>query len=199
MSRFLRCLQLINVLSLTLWSGILVMAGAAAAFTFPTLKGLRLNVAGFTVPEADQWSLVGGMVAAKFFLVADIAGYVLGGLATVSLAILVFRRTSLPPVLHMSRTHLAVRIITTALAMCILCYQLFILAPRMNENLKGYWSSAAASPTPETQSAAAKFKASFDVDHPEASKVLVALAIATLAASLAAAWPASRTSIGSDF
>jgi len=195
MSRFLRCLQLINVLSLTLWAGILVMTGAAAAFTFPTLKGLRLSVAGFAVPDADQWSLVGGMVAAKFFLVADIAGYVLGGLATVSLAILVFRRTSLPPVLNMSRMHLSARVFTTAVAMCILCYQLFILGPRMNENLKGYWSNAASGDQP----AAAKFKASFDVDHPQASNVLTALAVATLAASLAAAWPASRTSIGNDF
>ena len=195
MSRFLRCLQLINVFSLTLWSGILVMTGAAAAFTFPTLKGLRLSVAGFAIPEADQWSFVGGMVAAKFFLVADIAGYILGGLATVSLVIIVFRRTSLPPVLHMSRAHLGVRIFTTAVAMCILCYQLFILGPRMSENLKGYWSNAASGDQP----AAAIYKASFDADHPDASNVLIALAVATLAASLAAAWPASRTAIGNDF
>lgn len=180
----IRALQLISTLSLAIWTGVLVMTGAAAGFTFATLKGLSPVISGYAVPPAEQWQLVGGMVANRFFVAADVVGYICCGLAVVSLALLF----SLRRLMGIGRLHLITRVLTVAVVLMIFSYQLFVLGPRMAENLSVYWDAAAKG----DQQVMATRKAAFDADHPVASKVLSALAVATLLAAGASAWPSQR-------
>lgn len=180
----LRALQLISTLSLGVWTGVLVMTGAAAGFTFATLKGLSPTISGYAVAPAEQWQLVGGMVAHRFFVAADVAGYVCCGLAVVSLVLLF----GLRQLMGIGRLHLITRVLTVAVVLMIFSYQLFVLGPRMAENLSAYWDAAAKG----DQQAMVTRKAAFDADHPVASRVLAALAIATLLAAGASAWPSQR-------
>lgn len=198
MNRFRRVLQVVNVTSLGLWLGAMVMTGVAAAVTFPTVKKLAPTLASHASYTGDHWLIVAGRVAAKIFAINDVIQIVCAFLATATLGMIV-----IPRMRDGRSVPLGLRVATQAVALAIACYYLFVLSPEMIANLTNYWKAAEVG----DNARAAAFQAAFDADHPTASRIMGATAIAVLASLIAAAWPetvrgdaggAARTNGGTD-
>ena len=180
-----RVIHTLHIFALGLWLGALVLMGAAAALIFRTAKSIPVSVSGYSVPDADQWQLAGGMFAAPIFTACDVIAFACSTIAMVTLMLAwLTRRSGMT-----SLRHLGIRAITFGVTMVIFCLYFFVVTPSMNVNLKAYWVAAQIGDTAK----AAEFKAAFDVDHPRASRLLGATAVALSAAFIAAAWPNRRS------
>jgi hypothetical protein len=70
-----------------------------------------------------------------------------------------------------------VRAIVLTVAFLLLSFQIFVLGPRMQVAIRGFWDNAQAAKVDEAE----RFRAEFDKDHPIASSVLGATAVAVMA------------------
>jgi len=193
MTSFGRFAHTLNVVTLLVWAGLLVMTGITAATTFVTLKSLEPSMAGFAgVPQREHWSLVGGMAASRFFAAADVAGFICGGVASVTLIVLATSGS----LRQRSRGYIIARVGSLGLLMMLFSYQLLVLGPRMSSNLTKYWTAAAKS---EDLAAMARAKAAFDADHGHGSTVLFTLTCLVLFAGIIAAWPGSAQDAAGQF
>ncbi len=170
----------LHTVALGVWLGIVVMTAAAAAIIFPTVKGLAPTLPAFNAYTGDHWMVLAGKVADRIFAVSDAAQF---ACAIVAGAGLVLAR----PIGHPAWRTLPTALRMTALSAAVtaLAYQLFVLSPRMNHNLRGYWAAAERG----DNAAAEALKAAFNTDHPTATIVLGVLAVIVLAGLLLAAWP----------
>ncbi len=157
------------------------MTGVAAAILFPTLKALEPKLATYPAYSGEHWMLAAGKVAEKLFYIADIISFACAtiGLATLLFAIVVYRASLKNPLM-------AVRISVFTVAIALLSFKLMVLQPRMNVNLRTYWTAAAAG----DQKRADEFQAAFSADHPTASNTIGALTLVVGLLFFLAALPA---------
>jgi hypothetical protein len=178
--------ETIHLTALGLWLGALVMAGAAAAIIFPTMKALKPQLPDYSGYTGDHWMIAAGQPAAKIFLAADIVQFVCATLAIITAGVLLF-------VSHISlrRPSALVRVLALVAAIGLLGFHSIYLAPRMQLNMRGHWEAAIQGNNTE----AAKFKDVFAADHPLASRLMGATAIAVLISLAAGAWSATTSGV----
>ncbi|MFN0011264.1 MAG: hypothetical protein ACKVS8_06420 [Phycisphaerales bacterium] len=170
----------LHTAALGVWLGVVVMTAAAAAIIFPTVKALAPTLPAFSAYTGDHWMVAAGKVADRIFAISDAAQFACAILAGAGLVLA-------RPMGHASWRTLrtALRITALSAAITALAYQLFVLSPRMSQNLKGYWAAAERG----DNTAAASLRAAFNADHPTATIVLGVLAVIVLACLPLAAWP----------
>jgi len=161
-----RLLPAIHTWALGLWFGSLVMTGIAAAVLFPTLKQLDPTLGAYPLYTGEHWMLAAGRVAERLFFASDIIGFGCAGVAIFSLAIGGFLGDR-----PWRQVLGALRITLIAAIVLVLSYQLMVLGPRMNTNLRTYWM-AAATGGEAGNAAAATAATAFRADHPTAQTVL---------------------------
>jgi hypothetical protein len=177
-----RLLMVIHLVTLGVWAGVLVTAGAAAAVIFPTAKGLDATAKILPAETPDQWRLVGGRIANSVFLAADTAQLVLAGIAVLSVVALGLNK------FLRAGIGLAVWMIALAGAVMSVAYHLLVLQPRMGTNLGKYWTAAQEGRTND----AVMFREAFSADHPTATTVMVvitSLVLVSLVGALVSALP----------
>lgn len=179
MNRLARIAEAANLAALAAWLGCLLGAGAAAAVIFPTMRGLDPSLPAFAGYAGEHWRIAGGAVANRLFVLCDAVQ--LAAATVCVLALIVARIAGAPPA---SRAAFGARLAFLAAAWLLASYEIFVLAPRMQESLALFWTSAKAGDTPAADAA----RAVFEADHPTASRVLGATAGAVLGALLASAW-----------
>ena len=161
----------IHAAAAALWLGAAAMSGVVAAITFPLMRNLRPTSAAYAAYEGSHADLLAGQVASRIFWVADAVG--LGGAIVTILCVIVL---VLSGGLRLARISSGVRLLALGAALVALAYQLFVLGPRMYENLRAYWAAAERGDTP----AAEQFRQAFAADHSSASTAIGAMTIAAL-------------------
>lgn len=169
-----RLCEVLHTLALAGWLGAVGMSAAVAAVVFPAMRELDPTLPGYAAFDGSHADLAAGFVQNRVFLLADVVqfGGASLGLATL-LAMLVWGALPMKSLLN------GVRLTIFCLALTLLSYWIFLLAPRMQTDLDAYWNAAAAGDTTAAQTA----KASFDKDHPTASRLLGGIGL-SVAASL---------------
>jgi hypothetical protein len=167
-------LDAIHLMAAALWLAALVAAGLSAAILFTKMPELKPTLPDYAAYSGEHWKLAAGMVANTIFLVVDFVqlGAALVAILTLGLSLRAANRAIVKKAPPLS----GVRIVLLTVACGLLCYQLFILSPRMAENLREYWTAAREG----KQAMADAAKAAFDSDHPIASNVLKATAASVL-------------------
>lgn len=168
---------------LGLWLGLLVLSGIAAAVTFPTMRELSPSLMTFALYPGEHWRIAAGMVANGIFGAANTGSWVCGVVALVAVTLLAAsergeRRTR---ALLMARWFVVVPIV-------VLAYNTMILRPRMDSNLSAFYEAARDGRV----EAADTYRAAFEEDHPNASRVLGAMALSVLL-SIVGAGAAARS------
>ena len=156
----------IHILALTIWLASLLAAGLSAALIFMQMKKLQPSLPEYSAYTGEHWKIAGGMVANKIFLIVDFVqlGCAIVTILTLGLTLLAANRA-----VPKYRPPLAgVRILFLSIACGLLCYQLFILSPRMAIHLNDFWVAAKDGKMAIADAA----QAAFDADHPTASNVL---------------------------
>lgn len=168
---------------LGLWLGALVMTGATAAVVFTEMKSLTPALPAYAAYTGEHWALAGGRVMQRVFFFADAAQFIcgLGAALTLLLSVATFG-------LSVRRVSTLVRGALVFIAVALAAYAIIGLGPRMNSNLRAYWSAAERGDMED----AARPRAAFDADHPVASAVMSATAAAVLLALIAGAWSVAR-------
>lgn len=171
------------MIALGLWAGSLAMTGAAAGLIFRAAREARPTLPDFAAYSGDHALVTGGIIANRLFWAADVAQFACAAMAILTLGVLaIFGRA------WMGRIHAGMRILSLSLPLCALMYHLFVLSPRMAQNLNDYWTSAKQGDTAKASAA----KAAFDADHPTASTTMGLTVVLILGAMCTAAWPARR-------
>lgn len=157
-----------------IWIGGVGMVGTLAAIAFPTMKKLDPTVPEFAA-VGEHWKIAAGQIANKMFVVGDAVSLVCCLVCLCTLGLGLFIRAK------RGREHARVAIwMFRSLAMTVaagcLAYQLFILAPRMSENIHTFWDAARAG----NVEVATRAQAAFDADHPTASTVIMAMLVSAV-------------------
>lgn len=174
-----RVFECAHLVALALWLGVVVMSGVVAAVVFPLMKELDPTLAAYPLYTGEHAPLAAGRIAARVFLISDMAQYSAG-------AVVLVTTIGLIGWLGWNPRHLptAVRALAVGAALLLVSYRVMVLAPRMDTTLRAYWDAAAAGRT----EAAEASRAAFSADHPTASRVVSATAVAVLVALVAGAW-----------
>ncbi|MEO1008316.1 MAG: hypothetical protein AAFX79_07095 [Planctomycetota bacterium] len=166
-------LEAIQVAAWAAWSGALLVTGATAYFVFTLLKQLDPQLPAYAAYEGEHWKLLGGFVAERLFVGADVVGFlaiVVGGLA---FAVACWRGN--PP----ARSWVAALRALAILAMVgLMTFRFAYLDPAMQADLDAYRAAAAAGET----EAALQIQARYDGRHSTASTVMVASLVTAIAA-----------------
>lgn len=174
-SRWLGPIDTLHAAAAGMWIGSVGMVGTLAAIAFPTMKKLNPTVPEFAA-VGDHWKIAAGTVANKMFVVADSVSLAccLICLATLGLGLAIRVKRGRD---HARSALWIFRTLAMTVAAGCLAYQLFILAPRMAENIHTFWDAARAGDVPKANAA----QAAFDADHPTASNVIFAMFGAAIA------------------
>jgi len=174
---FQRLILTLHGLALAVWLAALVASGLFAATLFPTMKTLNPLVPAFREYAGEHWRLAAGVPANNIFTLADRIQFVCAGAALMTLGFwlagLARRKQEGDSV---SLPAAVLRITTLTGAMAGLCYQLFILGPRMGAALRNWVVAATEGRTSDAEA----FRAIFDADHPAASRTLGLTALCVL-------------------
>lgn len=189
MSNLRRLIETIHLICLGTWLGAIVMTAAVAAQVFPRIKTLDPRIPSYSAYEGDHWLIVAGHVGEFTFLTCDIIQF-----ACVVMALLTLIACVLAGGLPLKRLTTLVR--ASALAACLLlvAYQVLILAPEMNQQLREHWRAAKAGEHDAAQAA----RDAFNALHPRASLVLAATAVGVMFAIGSAVWSMGRSARESD-
>lgn len=149
-------------LILSLWFGSLIMTGAFAAITFPTMQALGPTLPDFEAYEQiSHWRIAAGHVMYKGFFISDsvqLVSVILVTLLTL-VHILIFK-------FPYRRFANVIRLFGLVCLLISVGFHILVLGSRMNTNLVTYWEQAAAGEDP-TQALDA-----FNEDHPKASRLM---------------------------
>lgn len=132
---------------------------------FPKMKELGPHLDAFAAHPNDHWKIAAGQVAQRLFVACDAVQLVCGGVCFLTLGLVLSR---LKKDGGSGGRWMLLRILALSLAMGLLCYQLFVLAPRMNTNVRAYWTLAKMGEIENADRA----EAAFAKDHPTATNVL---------------------------
>ncbi len=149
------------------------------------MKALDPALPTFAQYGGEHWRVAAGIPANSIFVFADRVQFVCGGAALMTLGFWLAtlarlrqegERLSVAPAL--------LRSVALTGAMAGLCYQLFILGPRMNASLKAWLGAALDGDTVRAET----LRAVFDADHPTASRTLGFTAACVLAGLIVHLW-----------
>lgn len=182
---FLRFALALHGLALAVWLAALVAGGLSAATLFPTMKELAPTLPAFELYSGEHWRVAAGIPANTIFGIADRIQFICGGIALMTLGFWMSTLARLKNEGH-SIAFIPALLRTLAItgAMAGLCYQLFILGPRMSTALKQWLAAAVAG----DNAAAESFRAAFDTDHPTASLTLSFTAVCVLFGLIVHLW-----------
>ncbi len=170
--------ETLHLTAVGVWCGALFGAGVAAAVAFPTMRNLDPTLAAYPEYTGEHWMLAAGRVAARVFVITDIAQFVCAFLAVVGFMLATFAG---------DRTRSWLRFFRAAAlgaAFLLVSYHLLIQGPRMDRDLRAYWDAAASG----DNDAAVIRQEAFSRQHPGASRIMTATFIATLATLGLGAW-----------
>ncbi|MEQ8769880.1 MAG: hypothetical protein RIB60_05160 [Phycisphaerales bacterium] len=176
-----RTAETTHLLAIAVWFGAVAMSAVVAAVVFPLMRDLDPTLGAYPAFEGDHAVLAGGHVGARVFLIADIVQFVCG-LIVLATTIALVGFLKLPT----RRWSSAIRITAVGGAVLVASYHVMVLAPRMDDNLKSYWTLAEHGETEQAEAARARFSA----DHPTASRTLSGTAALLLVAFVSGAWSA---------
>ncbi|MDI1288967.1 MAG: hypothetical protein PSX37_03320 [bacterium] len=191
MSTFLRFALALHGFALAIWLAALVAAGLSAATLFPAMKSLEPSLPSFALYEGEHWRIAAGIPANNIFGIVDRIQFVCGGVALMTLG---FWMSTLARLRQEGQSIAVIpallRTVAISGAMAGLCYQLFILGPRMSIALKKWIAAASAGDTATAET----FRAAFDTDHPSASRTLMFTAACVIFGLVVHLWnpPAAR-------
>lgn len=170
--------ETLHLTALGVWAGALFGAGVAAAVAFPTMRDLDPTLGAYPAYTGEHWMLGAGRVAARVFLITDIAQFVCALLAIGGFALAVVAGPK-----HRSWA-LFFRAAALGVAFLLVSYHLLIQGPRMDRDLRAYWNAAAAG----DNATAAVHQDAFAARHGGASRVMTATFAATLLTLVLGAW-----------
>lgn len=173
--------EVFHLTALAIWFGAILMAGGSAAVMFPAAKNLGIRLDGYQELSAEHWRIAAGQIQQRIFFVSDAVQTAAAGLAFATLGLRLIGFGMAKPEKRAATT---LRTASVGVAVLLACFYLFVLAPRMFTNAKGYWSHGAAGDV----ATAREFQSAFDEDHPTASRVISATAGCVLVAFAACAW-----------
>ena len=151
-------------LGLILWVASLMTAGISAMNTFGTLPDLGVTLESYAdYPVAEHGRLAAGIVMERNFFVVDVIQMLVVPLVIVTLLVQLFGFG-----MRLRKPANLIRTFCLLLAASLFAFYVFSLAPRMNRELRSYWSQAEAG---EIQQAKIH-RANFDQDHPRAELIL---------------------------
>lgn len=157
----------VHAVTLTLWIGLLVAAGVAAAGAFSTLPDLGISLRGHegfvTADPADHGRIAAGRMLERVFTAVDLGQIPLAAIALTAFGlqvVLAGDRWRRPPNI--------IRASCMLIAAGFLAIHLTMIAPPMNRELQSYWAAAEAGDTPT----ALAHRAAFDKHHPRAEAIL---------------------------
>lgn len=174
MAKTRRLSELLHLFALSIWFGTVLMTGLTAGVLFPTIRSLEPTTPLFAGYPEDHWVIIAGHVAARLFMVCDAIQMGCGAIALLTFGIVLskLRKGASRPIAAL------VRSIVLTVAFLLLSFQIFVLGPRMQVSLRGFWDNAQAAKVEDAE----RYRAAFDKDHPIASSVLGATAVAVMAA-----------------
>lgn len=169
--------ETVHIAALGLWFGVLTAAAGAAAVLFPTIKGLDARLPGYEASPAENFRILGGMVAQQVFLMADVVmfGCCLAAIATLGVLLGVYR-------IPAGRPATIVRVASLALALAAFASLLFIVTPSLNSASRLHWAALKAGDA----AAIARHRAAVDQLHPIARNLMAGMALTVLTAFVAA-------------
>lgn len=170
--------ETVHLTALGVWAGALFGAGVAAAVAFPTMRALDPTLGAYPNYTGEHWMLAAGRVAARVFLITDVAQFVCAFLAVVGF----IGATVFGP---RSRSWLRFfRAGALGVAFLLVSYHLLIQGPRMDRDLRAYWDAAAAG----DNATATTHQDAFAAQHGAASRIMTATFGATLLTLGLGAW-----------
>lgn len=174
-------LEATHLVSAAVWLAALLGAGGSAAMLFPRMKDLEPRLEAFAAYPGEHWKIAAGQVAMRLFLACDAVQMVCAGACFLTLG-LVLSRMKKEGV--SAGGAMLIRALALTVSMGLLCYQLFILGPRMQSNVQAFWTLAKAGEVAR----AAEFENAFSADHPTSTNVLGGTAAAVLMLIVSGAW-----------
>lgn len=170
--------ETLHLTALGVWAGALFGAGVAAAVAFPTMRDLEPVLGAYPAYTGEHWMLAAGRVAARVFVITDIAQFACALLAIAGFALATWAGDRRRSWLRFFRAA------ALGAAFLLVSYHLLIQAPRMDRDLRAYWDAAAAG----DNDAALIHQEAFSRQHPNASRTMTATFVATLASLGLGAW-----------
>lgn len=167
-------LDAFHLTALAIWLAGLLGAGLSAALIFPQMKTLQPTLPDFAHYPGEHWKIAGGMVANHIFLIVDYIQLTCALIAFLTLGLTLIAANKSP--IKRKPPLAGARIILLTIACALLCYQLFILAPRMAVHINDFWTAARDGNQPVADAA----QAAFDADHPTSRTLLTSIAACVL-------------------
>ncbi len=169
----------VHFVALAVWLGSLVMAGAVAAQVFPLLRAMDARVPDHPGFTGEQWLIVGGRVGDMVFTTSDFIQFfaVLIAVFTLVVSIGVFK-------LSARRISTLVRAVALGGSLLVVAYQLLVLGPTMQHELRAYWSAAQGGDNESAQ----LHREAFDALHPRATWALAGSSLAVLITLVGGVW-----------
>lgn len=166
-------LEAIQVAAWATWAGALLVTGTTAYFVFTLLKQRNPSLPEYEAYAGEHWRLLGGYVAERLFLGADIVGFLAICVGGSAFALACWKGSP-----HPRTWTAAVRALLITAMLGIMVFRFASLDPAMQTDLAAYRQAAVQG---ETENAKA-LQAKYDKHHKTASNVMVA----SLAVSLGA-------------
>ncbi len=169
----------VHFAALAVWLGSLVMAGAVAAQVFPQLKALDARVPDHEGFTGEQWLIVAGRVGDMVFQTTDIIQFLAVLIATITLGVSI-------RVFGLSARRISTLLRSAALGagLLLVAYQLLLLGPSMQQDLKAYWAAAQVGDNATAQI----HREAFDARHPQATRALAGSALVVLLTLVSGVW-----------
>lgn len=166
-------LEAIQVAAWATWSGALLVTGLTAYFVFTLLKRLDPTLPDFSAYAGEHWRLLGGYVAERLFIGADVVGFLAICIGGGAFALACWRGHP-----HPRSWTAAIRALLVMAMVGIMTYRFAALDPAMQSDLAAYRQAAALG---DTQNAI-ELQQAYDVHHQTASNVMVASLLLSLGA-----------------
>lgn len=167
-----RLIEAFGLSALAFWLGLAVTTGVTAAVAFPIAKSLDPHIPSLAALPDAHWKIAAGSIANRVF---GLASYGELGAGIVVAGALVFSRG------WVGRRAWLARLVLCLPALVTVAYSTLVLIPKMTSTFHGLVEAARAGDAAR----AVSLRAVFDAAHPGATQALVAMTIATLAATLA--------------
>lgn len=166
-------LEAIQVAAWATWAGALLVTGTTAYFVFTLLKQRNPSLPEYEAYTGEHWRLLGGYVAERLFLGADIVGFLAICVGGSAFALACWKGSP-----HPRTWTAAVRALLITAMLGIMTYRFAVLDPAMQQDLRAYREAARQGLTEDALAS----QSAYDLHHKTASNVMAASLLATLGA-----------------